>query len=162
MKAEDVGLAHESGFPEVFTFASGRGNFRREIGCEMDLGSRNGPPSSGATPVLATSGISVGRPASGKFLAQREIRIALPHQDAAEVGMAGETDAHHVPHLAFMPIRPGQMSVAVPIGTSSSSATLHFTRRCFEWFKVAIEFIDHLEARSLPKWSTLEMSSNMS
>src|SRR2546430_9579358 len=31
-----------------------------------------------------------------EILAQRKIRIALPHEDAAQVGVASETDAHHV------------------------------------------------------------------
>src|SRR5579884_348052 len=39
-----------------------------------------------------------------EFLAQREIGITLPHQDAAQVGMAGEADAEHIVGFALVPV----------------------------------------------------------
>ncbi len=45
----------------------------------------NGPPSSGAALVKATSGTSRRLAGQRKILAQREIGIPLPHQDAAQI-----------------------------------------------------------------------------
>jgi hypothetical protein len=40
----------------------------------------------------------------GKIFLEREVGIAVPHEDAAQVGMAGEVDAHHVIDFALMPV----------------------------------------------------------
>src|SRR5260370_24723954 len=40
-----------------------------------------------------------------KFLSQRKERISVPHQNAAQIGMAVELDSHHVVNLALVPIR---------------------------------------------------------
>ena len=39
-----------------------------------------------------------------KIFAQREIRVALPHEDAAQVRMALKADAEHIPDFALMPV----------------------------------------------------------
>src|SRR5882672_9867332 len=46
-------------------------------------------------------------PRQRKILSQRKMRVAVPHQNAAQVGMAAKTNAHHVVNLAPVPIRPG-------------------------------------------------------
>ena len=79
-----------------------------------------GPPASGAGSVNATSGSSVGLPASGKSLRSGMIRIAFPHQDAAQVRMAPEPDAHHVVDLALVPI--GRAPDCLTVGTSPFSS----------------------------------------
>src|SRR5437660_11651661 len=44
-------------------------------------------------------------PRQWKIFPQWKIRIALPHEDAAKVGVASEANAHHVINLALVPIR---------------------------------------------------------
>ena len=39
-----------------------------------------------------------------KVFAERKERIAVPHENPAQIGMIGETDPHHVKDLAFVPI----------------------------------------------------------
>ena len=65
----------------------------------------NGPPSNGAADVKATSGMSLGYTFERKFFPQREERIAFPHQNSPQIGMAFETKAHHVVNLALVPVR---------------------------------------------------------
>src|SRR5207244_5921136 len=43
--------------------------------------------------------------ADWKILAQRMAVEAVPHQNALEIRMAIEADAHHVERLAFVPVR---------------------------------------------------------
>jgi hypothetical protein len=40
----------------------------------------------------------------GEIFPEREVRIAFPHEDAAEVGVVTEADAHHVVDFAFVPV----------------------------------------------------------
>ena len=65
----------------------------------------NGPPSSGAALVKATSGTSDRLARQRKVLPQWKVGIAFPHQDPAQVRVATETESHHVVNLALMPIR---------------------------------------------------------
>src|SRR5580765_5135710 len=39
-----------------------------------------------------------------KIFAQRKIRIAFPHQDAAQVGVTAKANTHHVVDFALVPI----------------------------------------------------------
>ena len=43
--------------------------------------------------------------AKREILPQRKIRIAFPHQNPAQIGMAAKPDAHHVVDFALVPIR---------------------------------------------------------
>src|SRR5688572_32994373 len=42
-----------------------------------------------------------------EILAERKVRIAFPHQNAAQIRMPLKADAHHVENLALMPVRRG-------------------------------------------------------
>ena len=105
----------------------------------------NGPPSSGAGLVKATSGTSLGLPASGKILAQREIGIALPHQDAAQVRMPAKANAHHVVNLPLVPIgRPPDGRDGRQLGLSSLTSSLEPQMAAVP---EAVELVNHRPAR---------------
>ena len=48
--------------------------------------------------------MSLGLPFEREFFAQGKVRIAFPHQDAAQIGMVVETQTHHVVDLALVPV----------------------------------------------------------
>ena len=57
-----------------------------------------------ATAETAFAGKIAGQAFEGEILAQRVIGIAVPHEDAAQIGMLVELDAHHVEDFALVPI----------------------------------------------------------
>ena len=86
-----------------------------------------------------------------EIFAQRVKWVAVPHEDAAEmadgfhIGMAGESDAHHVEHFALVPVggrpqihdaRRGRVVLAHGV----------FQPQVFRTGEV-LQFIDHLVAR---------------
>src|SRR6266478_5347145 len=80
-----------------------------------------------------------------EILAQREIGIAFPHQNAAQVRMAAKTDAHHVVNLPFVPIS------RAPDANDAGCFPLFFTHLGLEAeiakMPIAIKMIDQREAR---------------
>lgn len=55
----------------------------------------------------ADFGHVAGLAGEGEVFAQWEVRVTFPHEDAAEVRVTGEFDAHHVPDFTLMPIGRG-------------------------------------------------------
>jgi hypothetical protein len=79
----------------------------------------------------------------GEVFSQREEGVAFPHEDAAEIGVTGKFDAHHVPDFTLMPIG-GRPDVAhgrhfFIIGDLGFDAEMLV-------MAVTSEFIDHLES----------------
>ena len=64
-------------------------------------------------------------------LPQREGRELLGHQDAPQVGMAGEADAEHVEDLALHPVGPGPEGDGRGEGRVGSSTPALTTSRSF-------------------------------
>ena len=91
-------FGHENQFSGVRTRGS------RSMASRPPATVTNGPPSRGAGLVKATSGSFARFAGEREILAQREIRIAFPHQNPAQIRMTAEPDAHHVVDFAFMPV----------------------------------------------------------
>ena len=64
-----------------------------------------------------------------EVLAEREVRVAFPHEDALQLGVAGEPDAHHVVDFAFLEIGPApdvieRGNLALPLGLGGAHPQL--------------------------------------
>ena len=71
-----------------------------------------------------------------EILAERVIGVSLPHEDALQLGVSGEADAHHVVDFALLEVGPAidlveRRDHALPLGLVGADPQLDQRRRAW-------------------------------